>query len=219
MAEPKKKAQPAARKPAGKKKAPAGIYEKIFNVQQGVKTVMKGGKHEGSHYAYAREVDVVAEIKPLLGEQRLVVTGHTIARSRNEKLVSRTVQFTITNVDNPKEQIVSEWDGDGEDKSGSVVGTPISYTMALKYFLAKTFLIETGDDSERDTTMPGKGKKKDESPEVLFEKAKRMIEGTKNIDGLIEYSENLKSSKTFNAAQKKELQDLISRKIDGPAQG
>lgn len=52
-----------------------------------------------------------------------------------------------------------------------------------------------------------------ESNAEKFEKAKKMIGQIKNPDGLIEYSENLKKS-TFNAEQKKELQKLVSLRVD-----
>ena len=48
----------------------------------------------------------------------------------------------------------------------------------------------------------------------VFETAKRMIRITKTSGGLLEYLEQMKTSKKFNVKQKKELNDLISRRID-----
>lgn len=47
-----------------------------------------------------------------------------------------------------------------------------------------------------------------------IEKAKRMIKGTKNIDGLIEYAEKLNSSKTVSDSEKQILQVLIHEKME-----
>ena len=82
--------------------------------------------------------------------------------------------------------------------------------MSLKYWLAKTFMIETGDDAE----IEQKRGKANESADAKFEKAKKMIAGTKKVDGLIAYSDKLKDSKTFSDEQKKELQKLINDKVD-----
>ena len=48
----------------------------------------------------------------------------------------------------------------------------------------------------------------------VFTKAKRMIQSTKNPQVLLEYLENLKNSKVFNVEQKKELNSLISQRVD-----
>lgn len=51
------------------------------------------------------------------------------------------------------------------------------------------------------------------SREAVFEKAKMMIQASQNIDGLIKYDDNLKSSKLFNEAQKKELSKLARARV------
>ena len=52
------------------------------------------------------------------------------------------------------------------------------------------------------------------SPGDVFTKAKRMIQSTKNPQVLLEYLENLKNSKVFNTEQKKELNSILSQRID-----
>jgi hypothetical protein len=54
---------------------------------------------------------------------------------------------------------------------------------------------------------------KAETPAQKFEKAKKMIAGSKNPDGLIEYSEKLKNSDTYDSEQKKVLMDLIEKRL------
>jgi len=62
--------------------------------------------------------------------------------------------------------------------------------------------------------MPEEKKPIELSPEQKFERAKVMIKATKNSGGLFEYLDKMKQGKTFNAKQKKELESLISVRID-----
>ncbi len=188
------------------------FWQKMFNVQQAVQTVIKGGTNANHGYKYAREIDIISEIKPLLKEQRLVITSTTNYHERiGEKNNKISVEFTIRDVDCPSCFYVANYMGMAEDKAGSNVGLPIAYTMALKYFLSKTFLVETGDDVEAERK---KGKGGDESTEAKFEKAKLMILKSSNVDGLIDYSETLRIKKSsFNDKQKKELNQLLDKRI------
>ena len=52
------------------------------------------------------------------------------------------------------------------------------------------------------------------TPEETFERAKMMIASTRDVGGLVVYADKLKTSKIFNAAQKAELNRLISSKVD-----
>ncbi len=189
-----------------------GIWEKIMNVQQGIKAARKAGTNEHNKFKYAREGDIIEAVKPLLGVERLAVFQTTKSHVQKEKKITVCVNFTLVNVDNPSEQLPSEVYGEGEDKAGSVVGTPIAYTMALKYFLAKTFMVETWDDAE----FAKKNARANETPDQKFEKAKNMILKAKGNDvaGLIEYAQTKLKTASFSDKQKKELNDLISKKAD-----
>lgn len=186
------------------------IYEKIFNVQQAVGMATKGGNNEFNKYKYAREIDIIDVVKPQLGLQRLLVTSTTLSHEINDKQKKVTVQFTLTDIDN-KTSIAATFIGEGEDKSGSIVGTPIAYTMALKYFFAKMFIVGTGDDAEVE-----KRKKSDvsnETPEVKFDKAMKMVAKIKDRAILMQYSEKIAESKTFSKEQLAKLQSAINSRV------
>lgn len=203
-----------------KPKKGANVYEKIFNIQQSISVVIKGGYNDFHKYKFARERDVVAEIKPLLGREGLVIThsllkeeesSHGSTKAGAEKYLTKlTFRFRITNIKDPSDFVEADAIGYGQD--GEDKGAPKAYTMALKYFLSKEFLIETGDDAEEDRG----GKKKGDAAkdEQKFATAKRMVTESRNLDGLIEYQDNLKSPKSsFSAAQKKELEALLKARI------
>ncbi len=198
------------------------IYEKLFNLQQNVSPVLKTGKNTHHKYDYTKEIDIIAEVKPVLKEQRLTYffttkEGTVEADPKKRKLL---VTFTLVNVDKPSETIVTDVVGEGENKEGSVVGVPVAYTMALKYYFAKLCMLETGTDAEfQEIEKARKGKKnegKDDrpaDPAVEYEKHVKIIKSSRNIGGLIEFSDKLKDSKFYNAEQKKSLQDLVTARV------
>lgn len=187
------------------------IYEKIFNVQQAVGMATKGGNNEFNKYKYAREIDIIDVVKPQLGLQRLLVTSTTLSHEINDKQKKVTVQFTLTDIDN-KTSIAATFIGEGEDKSGSIVGTPIAYTMALKYFFAKMFIVGTGDDAEVEKR---KGKDvSNETPEVKFDKAMKIVAKIKDQGVLTAYGEKLVENKTFSKEQLAKLQATVSSRVD-----
>lgn len=188
------------------------LIEKIFMVQQEVEIAKKSGTNTHHSYKYAKEIDIISTVKPLLGKYRIAITHTTVSRETSEKTKTYGVEFTLHDVDNPKDTKTTKIYGEGEEKAGSTVATPIAYTMALKYFLAKTFLIETGDDAEIEKRKSGKGETQDQK----FEKAKKMIENTKakDIAGLIQYIEEKLPKSAFSKDQKEKLKALVSAKAD-----
>lgn len=209
-----------------KKVVGANVYEKIANIQQDIHTVIKGGYNDFHKYKFARERDVVAEVKPLLGREGLAVTHslvkeeevpHGSTKAGSEKYLTKlTIRFRITNVKDATDFVDADVIGYGQD--GEDKGAPKAYTMALKYFLSKMFLIETGDDAENNQ----KGGKKGAAPEQADQKlavAKRMISESRNLDGLIEYREKMREGKGFGAAQKKELEALLKERISALEEG
>ena len=85
-----------------------------------------------------------------------------------------------------------------------ITGATSSY--ARKYALNALFAI---DDSKDADYSPSKNVHKEDK----FEKAKRMVKASRNPDGLIQYAGKLTKS-TFTTQQKKELNQLISTRVD-----
>lgn len=201
-----------------KVKREGNVYEKIMNVQQGIKTVVKSGYNSFHKYAFATERDVIAEIKPLLGREGLAVTHSVVSEGAVNDITKLVVMFRITNVAKPDDFVESQAIGYGQDKSDK--GVPKAYTMALKYFFSKMFLVETGDDAEHGkevvkgssagNTVPAPT----ETTEQKFERAKLMIKESRNVDGLMDFLGQVRASKNFTAAQKGQLNTLINARVD-----
>lgn len=197
----------------------SNIYEKIANIQQDIHTVIKSGYNEHFKYKFAKERDVIAEVRPLLGREGIAITHtllkeeeieHGVTSTGSKKYLTKlTLKFRLTNVKDIADFIEVDSIGSGQD--GEDKGVPKAYTMALKYMLSKMFLIETGDDAEQDK---GKGDKKGaDATADKFETAKRMINDSRNIDGLLEYVENLDKKSTFTVAQKSQLKTAVQARI------
>lgn len=200
-------------------RAVPNIYAKVMNIQQSIHTVIKSGFNDHFKYKFAKERDVIAEVKPLLGKEGIAIT-HTVTKEEivehgttstgaKKFLTKLTVKFRLTNVLDKDDYIEADAVGQGQDNEDK--GAPKAYTMALKYFLSKMFLIETGDDAE-DTK--GKGNKNPPAAPDKFETAKRMIKESRNVDGLMEYMENLEGAKSsFTVAQKNQLKTAVNDRV------
>ena len=194
------------------------IYEKLFNAQQTVGAVLKTGDNTHHKYKYAKELDIIAEAKPVFKEQRLTYTHTTKACIVEGKSRRLTITFNLINVDKPTEVIPYDIEAEGENKEGSVVGIPVAYTMALKYFLAKALMLETGNDAEIDTLNKkkkeaGEKGKQDKNPDEEYQRSLNLIKSTRNIDGLHEYATKVKEGKFFNQAQKDVLLQTIEARL------
>lgn len=207
-------------------KAPkaANIYQRIHACQNQVGRILKLGENKFHGYKYAYERDFLAEIKPLLGKNGIVIT-HDIAETKflEGNIAHVRIAFTITNIDNPEEKLIAHGEGTGQDisKDGKPgdKALPKALTMAVKYFLAKTFLIETGDDAEQDDRKPGKEPSAKQAakanPAESVDTILRMVRSSRNAPGLDEYrAEKLPHIKAFSEAQKKQISDAITSRIN-----
>lgn len=236
MSEPiKEKAKKPATIKKGEKKL--NIHQRLFNAQEMTKTVLKLGRNETQKYNFAREQDVLNEAKPVLHACGILMLPPTVSNTRpiNEgekdkegrpamhRNMMACVTFTLVNVDNPADTIVTPIEMNAGDTGDKVITKII--TMARKYFLMQALQIPTGDDGdssdgsekpekkgkEAQGTAPQPGTKK---PGLKYEEVLKMIEVSNNKDGLIEFSETLKNNKAFTTEQKKTLNQKINTRVD-----
>jgi hypothetical protein len=130
------------------------VYQRIHAVMNEINTIAKNGRNEFQRYDYATEADYVHAIRPLLQKHGLVITPKMqmpVMSQPDEKgtvVSTALVEFTITNIDNPAEQVTTSVLGQGSDKGDK--GVYKLMTGAKKYFMSLTFMIATGDDPEND---------------------------------------------------------------------
>ena len=131
----------------------SNITQAILKVMAGVSFVQKAGKNEFHGYKYATEGDALAALRPHLIENELVVISDVIEHTSPDEFGNTTVKVQYRILHSSGEEIVCHFVGCGNDRSSKgAIGDKGIYkalTGANKYFLLKTFQLETG------TTLSG----------------------------------------------------------------
>lgn len=124
--------------------------------------VQKRGWNDFFKYKYVTEGDLVATIRPLMAKAGIIIIPNVVEERREPDAVQERngmaalttvmIQYTITD---GKASIDFRMPGYGVDRSDKGVYKAI--TGSMKYALMKLFLVETGDDPERDAEATEEG--------------------------------------------------------------
>lgn len=136
------------------------VYQRLAWVAKRVAYIAKDRQMESDYmsYRYVSHDKVVAMLrKPILDAGLMLitdVTDHTMrevegARGRKAYLTEVKVAFTFINVDNPAESVTYHTVGQGMDMNDKGSGKAVSY--AVKYGFLKGFMLETGEDSDKES--------------------------------------------------------------------
>lgn len=143
----------------------------------------KGGKNDYSKYTYFSEAQYKELFTELFSEFGLELKFTeleyiTFDAGKGNGRMPR-LQFTLMDIDTGfgEETIITGEGMDTGDKAGYK-----AYTGALKYYLANTFMVATGDDPEKDTPTAKAGEKKATPHQLDFLRAKYQGE---NYDKLL----------------------------------
>ena len=133
------------------------LATKMIKIMSDVEFIQKNGFNQFHRYKYATEADVVSAFAKALRNNNVFMFQSILDRScityktRGDKdsfLVTVKMEITFVDADSG-ESFTSIFYGDGSDSDDKGVYKAI--TGAQKYALMKTFLVETGDDPERDS--------------------------------------------------------------------
>lgn len=153
---------------------PKNIYARLAQLNGFIGIIRKSGVNSFHHYAYAKESDLVEEIRPMLAEYGIWLEQGLHAdptlgfiphqRLGQYKSGSNVTVESLTVITkrfrfvwwNPESKILegTEWEpfmGYGDDTGDK--GYYKAETGAVKYFLMKTFMIATGNDPEADAKV------------------------------------------------------------------
>ena len=132
------------------------LLRKLAEVGAEINAIPKAGRNEKQHYDYAKEADFKREVRAPFFKRGLVLIPDIIDRQNTDSATQSGGSFHFTDITVKFTIYDSET---GESISGSVPGTGSdsldkavwkALAGAMKYFLAMTFLIPTGDDPEGD---------------------------------------------------------------------
>lgn len=142
----------------------------------------KGGKNEFSKYSYFTEAQYKELFTELFSEAGLELKFTeleyiTFDAGKSNGRMPR-LQFTLMDIDTGfgEETVITGEGLDTGDKAGYK-----AYTGALKYYLANTFMVATGDDPEKDTPNVKTGEKKATPNQIEFLRARYQGENREKL--------------------------------------
>lgn len=146
------------------------IYQRIHKVMQDVSYIQKEDKKVNNQYTFVSHDAVTRKIRAAMVEHGIItawnvdkceVTKQRAIKWDNYKkanieydiyIANATLSARFINADNKDDFIdTAGWMGTGIDQGDKAVGKAYSY--AKKYCLLNNFMLETGDDPERDTEV------------------------------------------------------------------
>ena len=125
------------------------IYQRILAVMSDVAYVQKENKKVNNQYSFVSHDQVSAVLHPVLVKHGIVVIPSVTKWQQDGNRTVADVTVSFVNADNPEDKIDVGAFGYGIDTQDKGPGKAISY--ATKYAMLKTFVLETGDDPERDS--------------------------------------------------------------------
>lgn len=125
------------------------IYQRIQKVMADVAYVQKETKQVNNQYRFVSHDAVTALLHPKLVEHGIVMVPTVVDYSQDGNRTTATMDVSFVNVDEPEDRVSIQCFGYGIDQQDKGPGKAISY--ATKYALLKLFVLETGDDPERDS--------------------------------------------------------------------
>lgn len=137
------------------------IHQRMAAIMREVAYIQKEDKKVNDQYRFVSHDAVMRELRgPMLTHGVVVafdVSGHTeevLPPAKDAKSVYTITTADVTarffNIDNPGDFIQVRGFGQGIDHQDKGPGKAVSY--ACKYILLKAFMLETGDDPDRDLT-------------------------------------------------------------------
>jgi len=135
---------------------PVNIYTKLKNIQGKSTEILKDNLNKFQNYKYFTEYQALTFLKPLILEQGLTLCfedltefEYKIEQIEKNWVVQYWKRATLTNCDNPAEQITSKFLTLGSNQDISKAKGSAE-TYAIKYFLTKFFLIPIADNLDPD---------------------------------------------------------------------
>lgn len=139
------------------------IYQKLHKAQASVSGIEKTGRNSHFNYDFFEEREVLRVAREALSDAGLVffysvddVSDRAVTTSKGREELLTDVRMTCTIFDaEGGESVTGKAIGRGQD--GQDKGVNKAIVAGLKYWLLKTLMIPTGDDTERDENTSPEG--------------------------------------------------------------
>ncbi len=128
---------------------PTPLGAKMALVLAEISAIKKTGHNPHFHYDYITEDVLTEQIRPLLADHGIALMfGATHAEDIAPGRVRVWCEFCLLDRDGNEKTVTVP--GEGWDERNPDKALPKAMTMATKYWLYKTFMVSTHDDTERD---------------------------------------------------------------------
>lgn len=128
---------------------PTPLGAKMALVLGEISAIEKTGHNPHFHYDYITEDVLTEQIRPLLASHGIALMfGATHVEDIASGRVRVWCEFTLLDRDGHEKTVAVP--GEGWDERNPDKALPKAMTMATKYWLYKTFMVSTHDDTERD---------------------------------------------------------------------
>lgn len=132
-----------------KEKKILNIYQRINKVMADVKYIQKRDKAaKGLPYKYVTHDDVTGALHEPFVKHGIVTTTRVTKKVQDGNRTEVEVLVSFINIDDPEDRIEVESFGYGIDNQDKGPGKAISYATKMAYL--KCFMLETGEDPEKD---------------------------------------------------------------------
>ncbi|MBL4751994.1 MAG: ERF family protein [Flavobacteriales bacterium] len=124
------------------------IHQRIAAVMQAIAYVQKENKKVNNQYTFVSHDAVTAAVRTHLIDNGIVVIPTVTKHIQDGNRTEVDLNIDFVNIDKPEDKISVQMFGYGVDQQDKGPGKAFSY--AKKYAFLQLFLLETGDDPERD---------------------------------------------------------------------
>ena len=124
------------------------LSQRILGVRGDVEYIQKEDKKVNNQYTFVSHDAVSKALHNLLCKHGIVLIPRCVKLERDGNLTIAYMEIDFINADNPEDKTTVPMPGYGIDPQDKGIGKAVSY--ATKYAMLKTFVLETGDDPERD---------------------------------------------------------------------
>lgn len=123
------------------------LYKKLLKVMKKIEVIKKSGLNSHHGYQYSTEADFIEAVRQHLLDEDIIVLTSVEECSKEGSLTTVKTKHVFVDTENGQNHVVYSY-GTGQDSQDKGVYKAI--TGAMKYFISKSFMIETQDDPESD---------------------------------------------------------------------
>jgi hypothetical protein len=125
------------------------IHQRILAIMGEIDYIQKTDKKVNNQYTFVTHDAVTKALHPLFVKHGIVAIPRVTGWKQDGNRTEVNMEVDFVNVSKPEDKVIVPCFGFGIDAQDKGVGKAVSY--ATKYAMLKLFMLETGDDPERDS--------------------------------------------------------------------